>query len=67
MLFKPATQEKRMLKTPLIESIETVANKDDDSDTIQEVEVRRLMYERIAQGNTLAEAEENARCRWYSR
>jgi hypothetical protein len=36
----------------------------DEIDAAAEAEIRQLMYQRIAQGNALAEAEDIARNKW---
>lgn len=38
-----------------------------DGEAAREAELRRQMYERIAQGNALAEVEEHARRKWMGR
>lgn len=45
----------------------TMAAANHHAGAAEEAELRRLMYERIAQGNALAEAEDYARDQWRSR
>ena len=47
--------------------IATMAAANHHTGAAEEAELRRLMYERIAQGNALAEAEDYARDQWRSR
>ena len=57
MLLKVGSNKRRML---IIPPAEISAPRQEDSES----ERRRQMYERIAMGNALAEAEEDARRKW---
>lgn len=58
----------RRTSTDRIESCvphaEVGTHQENARDEAQEAELRRLMYERIARGNALVEAEEAARRKW---
>ena len=66
MLYRKSSRDKRDLQIAPVAPTQTAARRDDDSDAVavHKAELRRLMYERIAQGNALTEAEENARRIW---
>ena len=66
MLFKTATRETHEVEiAPLIASAQPIVEHDDDA--AWKAELRRQMYERIAQGNALAEIEDNAHRLWNGR
>lgn len=52
--MRPAPQQERQI----------LAEAPASEENSREAELRRLMYERIARGNALAEIEENARRMW---
>ena len=59
--------EKNTVKNQAVMPLEAeVAIIQEEGETVTEVELRRRMYERIARGNALIEAEENARRQWRS-
>ena len=60
MLFKARTREKSNLS---VKPVATPAISTHIGE-MDEAELRRQMYERIAQGNALAEAEDQARKLW---
>jgi len=63
MLFRIGFKEEPELLASPSDSSEDAGPKDEDLD---EVELRRQMYERIALGNALAEIEEDAHRKWRS-
>ncbi|MBZ0279245.1 MAG: hypothetical protein K8L97_00810 [Anaerolineae bacterium] len=65
MLFKTATQPTREVKiAPVIASAPSATEIVHCDGELSKAELRRQMYERIAEGNGLAEAEEHARQMW---
>ena len=63
MLFKVKTKENRALHGAPVALEAATVHSDDRGD--EQVDKRRQrMYERIARGNALAEAEENAHRKW---
>ena len=64
MLFRRASREKLDWRLEPVAPSVTAVRTQDTSDAEQAEAGRRLMYERIAQGNALTEAEENARRKW---
>jgi hypothetical protein len=77
MLFKTITRPTWDVKrTPNTRKVEVVpvqviatapiddGEKGEDGEASSQAELRRQMYERIAQGNALAEAEDHARRMW---
>lgn len=68
MLFKTTTHPTREVKILPVIVTETTTTKTTYSDEdVSKAELRRQMYERIAQGNGLAEAEEHAHQAWKGR
>ena len=68
MLVKIHARKKQDKHFAEIESVEDYTTyKNEDSDTVQEKDLRRLMYERIAQGNALIEIEVIASNKWRTR
>lgn len=61
-LFEKNSGENHAVQMMPLESEEAIIQ--EDGETITEAELRRQMYERIARGNALIEAEENARRKW---
>jgi len=62
---RTASRNKQDLPISSVEPAKTAIRGDSGSVEEQdEATQRRLMYERIAQGNALVEAEENARRKW---
>ena len=64
MLLKRASRKKLELPIVPVEPLQMTPLQAVDDDAAREAELRRQMYERIAQGNALAEVEENARRIW---
>jgi hypothetical protein len=62
-LFEKNSGENQAVQMMPLEAEETIVIRE-DGETITEAELRRRMYERIARGNALIEAEENARRKW---
>jgi hypothetical protein len=68
MLFKNATRQTQEAKIEPISALTPLATEIAYSDKeLSESELRRQMYERIAQGSALNEAEEHARRMWNGR
>ncbi len=68
MLFRNAirqTQEARL--APVAAPAASTPDNAQGDEELSKAERRRQMYERIAQGNALAEAEDHARRRWNGR
>lgn len=61
MLSRIDSAERRYAPAPTAELAQADARA---ADTANEADLRRKMYERIARGNALAEAEESARRTW---
>ena len=64
MLFGKKSKEKQDLPVSLSELVQPMVRNDDKADIPQQSDLQRQMYERIAAGNALAEAEDNARHQW---
>jgi len=65
MLFKTATQPTQEVKiTPVVISAPSITEIVYREEEVSKDELRRQMYERIAAGNGLADAEEHARQIW---
>lgn len=62
-MFAIKTNTRQTRQISIVEALENSISTSLD----QEAEIRRKMYERIAQGNALAEIEENASSRWGRR
>lgn len=62
MLYKKDPEKKQDLVTSPVETGKATTR----DESVRQVELRRLLYERIARGNALAEAEEQAHRRWYA-
>ena len=60
MNFRIASRKSQALQVRPVAPAEAPAYKDENSES----DPRRLMYERIAMGNALAEAEDKARRKW---
>jgi tellurite resistance protein len=60
MLFGIGSRQKRDAPVAQVALSEIIAQ----SDAEQAADQRRLMYERIARGHAMAEAEEDARRKW---
>jgi hypothetical protein len=64
MLSRMDTVERRGRYAPQVDAAEIPVRGDDGGEAARKAALRRAMYERIARGNALAEAEETARRRW---
>ena len=64
MLLRIPSIQKRKLKFTPVQPVEIVAHERAESVSSPEADLRRQMYERIAQGNALAEIEDKARRMW---
>lgn len=60
-------EEQQMRYAPPVETAGMVPPKPEDLTEEEKAELRRQMYERIARGHALAEAEDMARRRWRGR
>lgn len=63
MLFRTSKEE----NVQNSQADEVIKHKENGTDITRKEDLRRLMYERISQGNSLAEAEENARYKWHGK
>ena len=61
MLFETDTREEQDLSISLLELAQPTSRNDENSEAARKADLYRKMYERIAEGNALAEAEETAR------
>jgi hypothetical protein len=64
MFSRMDTVERRRRYAPQVEAAEIPVRGDDGGEAARKAALRRAMYERIARGNALAEAEDHARRRW---
>ena len=60
MLFGTDTREERDVSISLLELVQPASRSDENSEAARKADLYRKMYERIAEGNALAEAEETA-------
>ncbi len=67
MLFKARTREKSNPHIIPVARPQITTHRNDKGDTLSADELRLQMYERIAQGNALAEAEDQAQRLWSKR
>lgn len=70
MLLKIDSREHYHTQIPTVQVTRpSVSTRDNDltSTPVDTAELRRLMYERIAQGNGLIEVEENASRKWRTK
>jgi hypothetical protein len=64
MFFRIDATERRGRYAPQVDAAEIPVRGDDGGEAARKAALRRAMYERIARGNALAEAEDRARRRW---
>jgi len=64
MLLRLRTQIKSNTQITRVEPVASTMQKETVTDASSEAEVRRQMYERMARGHALAEAEESASRKW---
>lgn len=68
MLFRNATRQTQETRlAPVVAPVSSTPENAQGDEEVSKAERRRQMYERIAQGNALAEAEDHARRRWNGR
>lgn len=68
MLFKNAMRPTREVKiTPVVVPVPAATETAAGGEERSKAELRRQLYERIAQGHALADAEEHARRMWNRR
>jgi hypothetical protein len=67
MFFTKKTQEKTDIPKPNLEAVKNGNLTNEDSEEERKRALRRQFYEHLAQGNALAEAEDNARKKWQGR